>query len=63
MKRIAEAMTAKFVQFQANERGMEAAQVILILAVVAAVLFPVISGIVGAIENQGNDAINNIRNF
>lgn len=63
MKRVTDAITAKFLQFQANERGMEAAQVILILAVVVAVLFPVISGIVGAIEQQGNDAVNDIRNF
>jgi hypothetical protein len=48
---------------RANESGMEAAQVILILAIVAAILFPIISGIVGAIEDQGNDAINDIRNF
>lgn len=63
MKRVTDAITAKFLQFQANERGMEAAQVILILAVVVAILFPVISGIVGAIEQQGNDAVNDIRNF
>lgn len=63
MKKITEAMTAKYLQFRNNESGMEAAQVILILAIVAAVLFPVISGIIGAIENQGNDAINDIRNF
>lgn len=63
MKKITEALTAKYLEIRADEKGMEAAQVILILAIVAAVLFPVISGIIGAIENQGNDAINDIRNF
>lgn len=53
----------RYVMMRNSEHGMEAAQVILILAIVAAVLFPVISGIIGAIENQGNDAINDIRNF
>lgn len=63
MKRLTEAVTRKYLLMRANESGMEAAQVILILAIVAAVLFPIISGIVGAIEDQGNDAINDIRNF
>jgi hypothetical protein len=63
MKRFTGAVTRKYLAMRANESGMEAAQVILILAIVAAILFPIISGIVGAIEDQGNDAINDIRNF
>lgn len=57
------ALSSAWRRGRTNESGMEAAQVILILAIVAAILFPIISGIVGAIENQGNDAINDIRNF
>ena len=58
-----QAVLERWIRWRANESGMEAAQVILILAIVAAILFPIISGIVGAIEDQGNDAINDIRNF
>jgi len=58
-----EAVLRRWIMWRADERGMEAAQVILILAIVAAILFPIISGIVAAIEDQGNDAINDIRNF
>lgn len=58
-----DALLRQWIRWHHDERGMEAAQVILILAVVVAVLFPVISGIVAAIEQQGNDAVNDIRNF
>lgn len=58
-----DALLRQWIRWHSDERGMEAAQVILILAVVVAILFPVISGIVAAIEQQGNDAVNDIRNF
>ncbi len=46
--------------YRADESGMEAAQVILILAIVVVVLLPVIMLIVNALKNQGTAVTNGI---
>lgn len=45
---------------RADENGMEAAQVILILVIVVVALIPLINFIVQAITNKGNQAANAI---
>lgn len=45
-----------------NELGMEAAQVIVILAIVAAVIFPIIRTIANTVESKGSVANNCLAN-
>lgn len=46
-----------------DERGMEAAQVILILAIVTGLIVLVFPPILQAIQNQGTNAVNDINNL
>ena len=57
------AVKDRYAALRASEDGMEAAQVILILAVVVVVLIPVISMIVGALQGQGEKITNNINGY
>lgn len=54
------AVASRSAALRNDENGMEAAQVILILAVVVVVLLPVIGFIVTALKNQGTKVTNGI---
>lgn len=60
MKRLMNAMLEKYLMVKNDERGMEAAQVILILAIVTGLIVLVFPPILNAIEQQGNNAVNDI---
>lgn len=50
----------KYLMIRNDERGMEAAQVILILAIVVGLIVLVFPPILDAIQRQGTDAVNDI---
>ena len=54
MKKIAIFFKTRFEALRADETGMEAAQVILILAIVVAILVPIILKIVNTIATKGS---------
>lgn len=54
------AMLEKYLMVKNDERGMEAAQVILILAIVTGLIVLVFPPILDAIQQQGNNAVNDI---
>jgi competence protein ComGC len=60
MKRFTDAIMTKYLMLRNEERGMEAAQVILILAIVTGLIVLVFPPILQAIQDQGNDAVNDI---
>lgn len=60
MKRLMNAMLEKYLMVKNDERGMEAAQVILILAIVTGLIVLVFPPILDAIQQQGNNAVNDI---
>jgi competence protein ComGC len=60
MKRFTDAIMTKYLMLRNEERGMEAAQVILILAIVTGLIVLVFPPILEAIQDQGNDAVNDI---
>ncbi len=60
MKRLMNAMLEKYLMMKNDERGMEAAQVILILAIVTGLIVLVFPPILDAIQQQGNNAVNDI---
>jgi Flp pilus assembly pilin Flp len=60
MKKFKDAMSARMAALRADENGMEAAQVILILAIVVVVLIPVITLIVNALKSQGTKVVSGI---
>jgi competence protein ComGC len=60
MKRFTDAIMTKYLMLRNEERGMEAAQVILILAIVTGLIVLVFPPILDAIQDQGNDAVNDI---
>lgn len=55
-----DALLRRWIQFRDNESGMEAAQVILILAIVTGLIVLVFPPILDAIQRQGVDAVNDI---
>jgi Flp pilus assembly pilin Flp len=60
IKKFKDAMSARMAALRADENGMEAAQVILILAIVVVVLIPVITLIVNALKAQGTKVVSGI---
>lgn len=60
MKRFTDAIMTKYLMLRNEERGMEAAQVILILAIVTGLIVLVFPPILQAIQNQGGNAVNDI---
>jgi competence protein ComGC len=60
MKRFKDAIMTKYLMLRNEERGMEAAQVILILAIVTGLIVLIFPPILQAIQDQGNDAVNDI---
>jgi hypothetical protein len=60
MKRLMDAMLEKYLMVKNDERGMEAAQVILILAIVTGLIVLVFPPILNAIQQQGTNAVNDI---
>ena len=55
-----EALLKQWIRWGSDERGMEAAQVILILAIVTGLIVLVFPPILDAIQQQGVDAVNDI---
>jgi hypothetical protein len=53
----------RWIIWNTNEKGMEAAQVILILAIVTGMIVLVFPPILEAIQRQGLNAVNDIRNL
>lgn len=53
----------RWIRCRDNEYGMEAAQVILILAIVTGLIVLVFPPILDAIQDRGIDAVNDIRNL
>jgi hypothetical protein len=60
MKRFTDALMRKYLMMRNDERGMEAAQVILILGIVTGLIVLVFPPILQAIQNQGTNAVNDI---
>lgn len=60
MKRILDNIRSRFAALRSDENGMEAAQVILILAIVVALIIFVILPLVRALSSKGTSAITNI---
>lgn len=60
MKRFTDALMHKYLMMRNDERGMEAAQVILILAIVTGLIVLVFPPIIEAIQEQGEDAVRDI---
>lgn len=56
MKKIAQKFKNRLLGLRTDERGMEAAQVIMILVIVIIALVPLITNIVNGITAQGNTA-------
>ena len=56
VKKVKDAVKARFESLRNDENGMEAAQVILILAIVLIALVPVIRIIVNKVSEQGSKA-------
>lgn len=63
MKRFTDALMHKYLMMRNDERGMEAAQVILILAIVTGLIVLVFPPIIEAIQEQGEDAVRDINNL
>lgn len=63
MKRFTDALMHKYLMMRNDERGMEAAQVILILAIVTGLIVLVFPPIIQAIQDQGRNAVNDINNL
>lgn len=63
MKRFTDALMHKYLMMRNDERGMEAAQVILILAIVTGLIVLVFPPIIQAIQDQGEDAVRDINNL
>ena len=55
-KKVRDAVKARFQSLRSDENGMEAAQVILILAIVLIALVPIIRIIVSKVKAQGTNA-------
>jgi Flp pilus assembly pilin Flp len=62
MKKMIDSIRNRFDALRADEQGMEAAQVILILVIVVVALIPLINGIVSSIQKQGSTASTAINN-
>lgn len=56
MKKFIDAFRNRVASLRGDERGMEAAQVIMILVIVIIALVPLITNIVNGITTQGNKA-------
>lgn len=60
MRRLRNYFKSELINGRADESGMEAAQVILILVLVVLVLIPVIANITSALSRRGDDVIDGI---
>ena len=56
LRKVMDAVKARFQSLRSDENGMEAAQVILILAIVLIALVPIIRIIVSKVKAQGESA-------
>lgn len=62
IKKVTAYFRARFTALRADESGMEAAQVILILALVLIGLVPVVNSIITRIKTKGSEACTQIDN-
>jgi Flp pilus assembly pilin Flp len=63
VQKIKSAIANRAAALRSDEKGMEAAQVILILVIVVIVLIPVINLIAGELTRQGSRISSNIRDY
>jgi glutamate synthase domain-containing protein 3 len=63
MQRIKDAVLRRYLMAKSDERGMEVAQVVIILALVVGALAAFGPGLLNAITGAGNDAVRDINNL